>query len=108
METFIWKNIQIAQILMRELIRMDFLVIEAQLPFTLLDMIPNWFHEVSSTHFQTLYFLHEVPEISVKVHTVIFSILKLCNLIGCYQHFGGTYCIHLQCIFTCLMNVCEV
>jgi hypothetical protein len=28
---------------------------------------------------------------------VVFWVIKPCSLVGCYQSFGGTYCLHVQC-----------
>jgi hypothetical protein len=34
---------------------------------------------------------------AVKIHIVIFWVMTPCTLVGRYQSFGGTYCLHLQC-----------
>jgi hypothetical protein len=38
----------------------------------------------------------EVITVAKKMLILVFSVVMLCGLEGRYQHFGGTYCLHLQ------------
>jgi hypothetical protein len=33
---------------------------------------------------------------AVKMSVLFFWVVTLCGLVGKYQRFGGTYCLHLQ------------
>jgi hypothetical protein len=34
--------------------------------------------------------------IKVKMWTIVFQVMTPCSLVGGYQHFGGTYHLHLE------------
>jgi hypothetical protein len=35
---------------------------------------------------------------AMKIHVVVLRVMTMCTVLGSYQCFGGTYCLHVQSI----------